>query len=69
MKRLIALTMALGMICGCIACGEKPKENSENSAPLAETQKLMLNAADIKMGDNFKSIRCQIGRASCRERV
>ncbi len=58
MKRLIALTMALGMICGCTACGEKPKENSENSAPLAETQKLMLNAADIEMGDNFKSIRC-----------
>ncbi len=58
MKRLTLLILALGMICGCTACGEKTKENSGNSAPLAEAQKLMLNAADIKMGDNFKSIRC-----------
>ena len=58
MKRLIALTMTLGIICGCTACGEKQESNSGNSATLAETQKLMLNAADIRMGDKFKSIKC-----------
>ena len=58
MKRLIALTMALGMILSCTACAEKNTENSGNSAPLAETQKLILNAADIRLADNFKSIKC-----------
>ena len=58
MKRLIALTMALGMILSCTACAEKNTENSGNSAPLAETQKLILNAADIRLANNFKSIKC-----------
>lgn len=58
MKRLTALCMALGMILSCTACAEKNTENRGNSAPLAETQKLMLNAADIKLGDNFNSIKC-----------
>lgn len=58
MKRLIALTMTLGMILSCTACAEKNTENSGNSAPLAETQKLILNAADIRLADNFKSIKC-----------
>ncbi len=56
MKRLIALTMTLGIICGCTACSEKPKENT--SASITETEKLVLNAADIRMGDKFKSIKC-----------
>ena len=58
MKRMTSLILALSMICGCTACGEKSTKNSGNSAPLAETQKLMLNAADIRLADNFKSIRC-----------
>lgn len=58
MKRLIALTMTLGMILSCTACAEKNTENSGNSAPLAETQKLILNSADIRLADNFKSIKC-----------
>lgn len=58
MKRLTALCMALGMILSCTACAEKTTESSEISAPLAETEKLLLNAADIKLSDNFKSIQC-----------
>ena len=53
MKRLTALFMALGMILSFTACAEKTTENSEISAPLAETEKLLLNAADIKLSDNF----------------
>ncbi len=50
MKRLTLLILALGMLCSCTACNEKPKENSGNSAPLAEAQKLMLNAALLTGG-------------------
>lgn len=55
MKKLIALTLALGMICGCTACKEKPQETA---VPISESSKLMLNAAHINLGDNFKSIKC-----------
>ena len=55
MKRLIALTMALGMICGCTACNEKSKETA---VPVTESAELVLNAADIKLGDNFKRVKC-----------
>ena len=55
MKKLIALTLALGMICGCTACNEKSKETA---VPVTESAELVLNAADIRLGDNFKSVKC-----------
>ncbi len=58
MKRLTSLIIALGMICSFTACNEKNDSSSIDSTPVAKTEKLMLNAADIKLGENFKSIRC-----------
>lgn len=51
MKRLIALTM----ICG-VSCSEKPK--TDTAVPVTEEVKLILNSADIQLGDSFKNIVC-----------
>ncbi len=57
MKKLLALTIALTMVCGTVGCGEKPK-SQENPTLISEETKLILNSADIQMGDNFKDIVC-----------
>lgn len=55
MKKIFALTLALGLLCSTAACGDKP-ENS--SAPVTEVVKLSLNSADITLAQDFSNITC-----------
>lgn len=55
MKRFIALTLALGLLCGVVSCSNKPKNSS---APISEVVKLSLNSADITLAQEFCNITC-----------